>query len=131
MELHEPQARRPAAYLKEQYRKALTVLKMTGSGGEKHPEVQAERVWDDIVKKLQQKEYSFDGGTYGSQGEFVKKVAYFYHASIQGAGAYPGSAMPCAWWRNGESPRACSRTGSASLWASCSGACAGKIRGLI
>jgi hypothetical protein len=82
----------PAAYLKELYRKALTVLRMAGSGGEKYPEVLVERVWDDIVKKLQQKEFTFDAGTYGSLDEFVKKIAYFYQASIQGAGAYPGAA---------------------------------------
>jgi FMN phosphatase YigB (HAD superfamily) len=82
----------PSAYLKEMYRKALTVLQMTGSGGEKHPEIQVERVWEDIVKKLQQKEYAFDAGTYGSLDDFAKKIAYFFHASIQGTGAYPGAA---------------------------------------
>ena len=78
--------------MKELFNKALTVLKLAGSGGEKFPEVQTERVWDDIVKKLQQKEYSFDAVTYGSIGDFVKKIAYFYHASIQGTGPYPGAA---------------------------------------
>jgi FMN phosphatase YigB (HAD superfamily) len=82
----------PAAYMKELFRKALTTLQMAGGGGEKYPEVQAERVWDDIVRKLQQKEYTFDAATYGSVGDYVKKIAYFYHASIQGAGAYPGAA---------------------------------------
>jgi hypothetical protein len=82
----------PAAYMKELFRKALTTIQMAGSGGEKFPEVQAERVWDDIVKKLQQKDYTFDAGTYGSVGDYVKKIAYFYHASIQGTGAYPGAA---------------------------------------
>jgi hypothetical protein len=82
----------PAAYLKELYTKALTTLRMTGGGGEKFPEVASERVWDDLVKKLQQKEYAFDVGTYGAQNEFVRKVAYFFHASIQGYGAYPHAA---------------------------------------
>ena len=82
----------PAAYLKELFRKALTMLRLTGGGGEKFPEVQAERVWDDIVRKLQQKEYTFDTGLYGPLSEYVKKIAYFYHASIQGTGAYPGAA---------------------------------------
>jgi FMN phosphatase YigB (HAD superfamily) len=82
----------PAAYMKELFRKALTTIQMAGSGGEKFPEVQAERVWDDIVKKLQMKDYTFDAGTYGSVGDYVKKIAYFYHASIQGTGAYPGAA---------------------------------------
>jgi FMN phosphatase YigB (HAD superfamily) len=82
----------PAAYLKEIFRKALTVLKMAGSGGEKYPEIQIERVWDDIVRKLQQKDYTYDAAIYGATDEFVKKLAYFYQASIQGAGAYPGAA---------------------------------------
>jgi FMN phosphatase YigB (HAD superfamily) len=82
----------PAAYMKELYRKALTTLRLTGGSGEKNPEVQVERVWDDIVKKLFQKEYTFDAATYGSMNEYAKKIAYFYHASIQGCGAYPGAA---------------------------------------
>ncbi len=81
----------PSAYMKELYRKALTTLQMVNSGGEKNPEVQVDRAWDDIVKKLFQKEYQFDTATYGSMNEFVKKIAYFYHASIQGVGAYPGA----------------------------------------
>jgi FMN phosphatase YigB (HAD superfamily) len=82
----------PSAYLKELYTKALTTLRLTGSGGEKYPEVQSERVWEDIVKKLLQKQYQIDVSLYGVLGEFTKKVAYFYHASIQGVGPYPGAA---------------------------------------
>jgi FMN phosphatase YigB (HAD superfamily) len=81
----------PSAYMKELYRKALTTLQMSGSGGEKYPELQVERIWDDIVKKLFQKEYQYDTLTYGSMNDYVKKIAYFYHASIQGVGAYPGA----------------------------------------
>lgn len=83
---------KPSEYMRELFTKALTQLKMVGSGGEKHPEVRAELVWDDIVKKLFQKEYQYDTATYGPLPEYVKKIAYFYHASIQGAGAYPGAA---------------------------------------
>lgn len=82
----------PSEYMRELFKKALTALQLAGSGGEKYPEVQSERVWDDIVKKLFQKDYSFDAGTYGSMNEYVKKIAYFYHASIQGSGPYPGAA---------------------------------------
>lgn len=82
----------PSEYMRELFNKALTTLKLTGGGGEKFPEVQSERVWDDIVKKLQQKEYAFDALTYGSLADYVKKIAYFYHASLQGAGPYPGAA---------------------------------------
>jgi beta-phosphoglucomutase-like phosphatase (HAD superfamily) len=77
----------PAEYMRELYTRALTTLRLTGGG-----EAASERVWEDIVKKLQQKEYTFDVGTYGSLNEYAKKIAYFFHASIQGAGAYPGAA---------------------------------------
>ena len=82
----------PSEYMKELFNKALTVLRMAGGGGEKYPEVLTERVWEDIVKKLLQKDYTFDATTYGSMNDYVKKIAYFYHASIQGAGPYPGAA---------------------------------------
>lgn len=81
----------PAAYMKELYQRAYTALKMAGSGSEKYPEVVSERIWDDIVKKLLQKEYKFDVGIYGAMNDYVKKIAYFFHASIQGVGPYPGT----------------------------------------
>jgi len=82
----------PAAYLKELYQRALTQLRLTSGGGEKYPEIASERIWDDIVKKLMQKEYQFDVVLYGALNEFVQKIAYFFHASIQGTGAYPGAS---------------------------------------
>jgi beta-phosphoglucomutase-like phosphatase (HAD superfamily) len=78
---------KPSEYMRELYKKAFTTLQLTGGG-----EVPGEKIWEDIVKKLFQKEYQFDAGTYGSMNEYVKKIAYFYHASIQGAGPYPGAA---------------------------------------
>ena len=77
-------------HLKEAYNKTLETMRMTSGGGEKFPEVPVEKVWEDIVKKL--RDYSFDVGTYGSLNEYAKKMAYFFHASIQGSGAYPGAA---------------------------------------
>ena len=80
----------PAVHLKEAYTKTLTTLRMVGVSGEKFPEVAVEKVWEDIVKKL--RDYTFDVIRYGSLNEYARKMAYFYHASIQGAGAYPGAA---------------------------------------
>jgi FMN phosphatase YigB (HAD superfamily) len=82
----------PEEYLRELFNSAYTRIRMAGSGNEKFPEVQAERVWDDIVKKLQMKDYKFDPSIYGPMSDYVKKIAYFYHASIQGYGAYPNAA---------------------------------------
>ena len=80
----------PAIQMKEAFNKNLTNLLMAGSGGEKFPEFAVERAWEEILKKL--RDYNFDVLTYGSITDLSKKVAYFYQASIQGAGAYPGAA---------------------------------------
>lgn len=77
----------PEAYMKELFKKAFDLVRLTGGG-----EVKSELVWDDIFKKLMTKEYGYDGSLYGPPTEYVKKIAYFYHASIQGAGCYPGAA---------------------------------------
>ena len=81
----------PAEQLREMYLRTLTQVKFAGSGGEKHPEVSSERIWEEIVNKLFKKDYQIDVGTYGPQPEFVRKLAYFFHASLQGCGAYPGA----------------------------------------
>ena len=77
----------PGAYMKELFKKAYEIVRLTGGG-----EVRSELIWDDIVKKLMTKEYSYDAAQYGSPSEYVKKIAYFYHASIQGTGCYVGAA---------------------------------------
>ena len=82
----------PSAYMKELFKKAFDGLRLGGSGGERHPEILAERIWDDILKKLRAKEYKYEAAQYGSPAEFAKKIAYFFHASIQGTGCYPGAA---------------------------------------
>jgi hypothetical protein len=81
----------PASHLKEMVNKALTLLRMTGSGGEKHPEILAERVWEEVLKKLKS-DYKYDMSLFGPPAEYAKRIAYFYHASIQGFGAYDGAA---------------------------------------
>lgn len=52
----------PADYLGEMYAKVLYDLRSAPSPGEKHPEIQAEKIWEAIIKKLLQKEYQFDAG---------------------------------------------------------------------
>jgi hypothetical protein len=82
----------PAEYLGQLYRQALAEGKGVGVGGERHPEAAAERVWESILKKLLQKEYKFDAGFFGALNEYSRKVAYFFHASLQGTAAQPGAA---------------------------------------
>jgi FMN phosphatase YigB (HAD superfamily) len=82
----------PAEYLRELYGRVLDEQKLAPSPGEKYPEIHAERIWEGIVKKLLQKDYKFDPGFYGSLNEYSRKIAYFFHASLQGTACYPGAA---------------------------------------
>lgn len=83
----------PSEYLGQIYSLVLGEQRMAaGSGGDKHPEIAADRVWEAIVKKLFQKDYKFDTNFYGALNEFSRKVAYFFHASLQGTACYPGAA---------------------------------------
>ncbi len=89
----------PAEYLGRLYARALSDQRMAPSPGEKYPEIAAERIWEDIVKKLLQKEYQFDTGFFGSLNEYSRKVAYFFHGSMQGTACYPGAAEALAFVR--------------------------------
>jgi FMN phosphatase YigB (HAD superfamily) len=86
----------PAEYLSQLYRKGLDEQRLAPSRREKHPELSAERIWEGIVKKLLQKDYRFDAGFFGSLNEYSKKIAYFFHASLQGTACYPGAAAALA-----------------------------------
>lgn len=82
----------PSEYLAQLYEKALDEQRLAPSPGEKHPEILAEKVWENILKKLFQKDYKFDAGFYGSLNEYSRKVAYFFHASLQGTAAQENAA---------------------------------------
>jgi len=81
----------PSEYMKQIYDKVLSEQRMAPSPGEKHPEVQSEKVWEAILKKLFQKDYKFDAGFFGSLNEYSRKVAYFFQASMQGTAAFEGA----------------------------------------
>jgi FMN phosphatase YigB (HAD superfamily) len=83
----------PTDYLRRVYTDLLTEQRMLPSGTEKNPEVSAERLWEGFIKKLLQKEYQINAGLYGALNEFSRKVAYFFHASLQTPVAYPGAAQ--------------------------------------
>jgi hypothetical protein len=86
----------PADYLREIYGRVMDEQKLAPSPGGKYPEMIAERVWQSIVKKLLQKDYKFDTGFYGSLNEYSRKIAYFFHASLQGTACYAGAAEAVA-----------------------------------
>src|SRR5581483_8182558 len=81
-------AGKPADYLRQIY--ADILLELRALPGAKHMEINSERIWETVIKKLLQKDYKFDAGFYGALNEFSAKVAYFFHASLQGTACYEG-----------------------------------------
>jgi FMN phosphatase YigB (HAD superfamily) len=82
----------PSEYLQQLYAQVLIEQRTVPGGSERYPEVSSERLWEALIKKLLQKDYKFDAGFYGSLNEFSRKVAYFFHASLQGTACYKGAA---------------------------------------
>ncbi|MHB1426515.1 MAG: HAD family hydrolase [Gemmataceae bacterium] len=82
----------PADYMKHLYDSVLIEHRAVPGGTEKYPEVGSDRVWEALIKKLFQKDYKFDAGFFGSLNEFSRKVAYFFHASLQGTAGYDEAA---------------------------------------
>jgi FMN phosphatase YigB (HAD superfamily) len=86
----------PSEYMGQLYSRALGEQRMVPSPGEKCPEIRAERMWENILKKLLQKDYKFDAGFFGSLNEYSRKIAFFFHASLQGTACYDGAAAALA-----------------------------------
>jgi FMN phosphatase YigB (HAD superfamily) len=82
----------PSEYMGHIYDGVLSEQQAFPAGGEKYPEVASDRVWEAILKKLLQKDYRFDTSFYGALNEYSRKIAYFFHASLQGTCCYPGAA---------------------------------------
>jgi FMN phosphatase YigB (HAD superfamily) len=83
----------PSEYMGEIYARVLDEQRMAPSPGEKYPEIITERIWESIVKKLLPKDYKFDPSFFGSLNEYARKIAYFFHASLQGTACYDGAAL--------------------------------------
>lgn len=82
----------PASQLHLMYNNALNELQFHAGSNERHPEVDAARIWESIVKKLLSNEYVFDTAFYGSLDDYARKIAYFFHASLQGTACYSEAA---------------------------------------
>ena len=80
----------PWEQLYSQYKRFLDEQQMAGCKikGD-FPEVDSTDIWDKLVCRLQKKEYEYDVAFYGDVKEFSLKVAYFFHANLQGIEASP------------------------------------------
>ena len=55
------------------------------------PAVKSDQIWRQILAQLEEKDYECDADFYGTMDELAEKVAYFFHASLQGLEAAPGA----------------------------------------
>ena len=86
-------SRKPGApweYMFQQYKRLVEDNQLAASTrpGES-PEVNAARIWEVLIGRLGKKEFSWDASLYGEIEEFSEKVAWFFHAALQGAAASP------------------------------------------
>ena len=82
----------PSEYMRTIYKQLMAEQLSVPGGTERYLEVGADRLWEAVLKRLLQKDYKFDAGFFGSLNEFSRKVAYFFHASLQATACYPGAA---------------------------------------
>lgn len=77
----------PWEYLYRRYEHALEPQEMARSAPGEFPEVNSTAVWKTIIRELEKKEYHYKTSFYGDIDAFAEKVAYFFHASLQGIAA--------------------------------------------
>lgn len=84
-------SRKPGApweYMLQQYRRVVQAeqLKPTRRRGDLR-EVDSTVVWARLIDRLIRNGYQYDVDFYGGLGDFAEKVAYFFHANLQGVAA--------------------------------------------
>jgi FMN phosphatase YigB (HAD superfamily) len=52
--------------------------------------LRVEDMWLGVLRRLVQKEYTYDQGFYGDQVEYCRKISYYYVRASQGVSAFPG-----------------------------------------
>jgi FMN phosphatase YigB (HAD superfamily) len=85
-------SRKPGApweYMLDQYRNRMIELGMVARDKGDAPEVDSAEIWSTLLGRLLKKEYSYDVKFYGDLDELAERVAYFFHANLQGVAAAP------------------------------------------
>ncbi|MCA9080870.1 MAG: HAD family hydrolase, partial [Planctomycetaceae bacterium] len=78
----------PWEYMLQQYTKLLEERQMAGTGRKgDYPEIDSTAIWHKVVERLRKNEYQYDEDRLGDPAELAEKVAYFFHASMQGVAA--------------------------------------------
>lgn len=82
----------PWKQMYDKYRKDVEQLRMVSTGrlGDT-PEIDSRDIWGAVIRRLQAKEYRWETSIYGDEEDYAEKIAYFFHASLQGVEASPNS----------------------------------------
>lgn len=88
-------SRKPGApweYLKQMYDRSYDDLRLAGSGRKGDlTEVDSAKLWRRVLGKLELEKYTYDSAQLGDLDELSEKIAYFFHASLQGSEANDGA----------------------------------------
>ena len=81
----------PWEYMLQQYNGVLEEMRMVGTGRKGDvPEIDSSQVWAKLIDRLVRNEYTWDESLYGGLEGLAVKVAYFFHAMLQGTEAGEG-----------------------------------------
>jgi FMN phosphatase YigB (HAD superfamily) len=81
---------KPSDYMGQKYNNVVDEQRMASSGRKGDiTEVDSAKVWLKLLGMLDKKDYQYDASLYGSMEHLAEKVAYFFHASLQGTEAAP------------------------------------------
>lgn len=82
----------PWEYLQSMYLRAYDDLRLAGSGRKGDlTEIDSAKLWRKILGKLNLEEFRYDVAVYGDLDQLAEKMAYFFHASLQGTEAADGA----------------------------------------
>ena len=82
----------PSQQLSAKYKELLEMRRLAAPAAKGSvPEVESAAVWQTLLERLNEKEYTYDADFYGDLEELSDKVAYFFHASLQGVEAAPNA----------------------------------------
>ncbi len=73
------------------YHKRLSMIATRRSGD--LIDVDLVDIWEAIIRRLFDKDYSYDEDFYGNRRQFCEKVAYFFHSNLQGVEARAGAVQ--------------------------------------
>lgn len=86
--------RRPGApweVMKQQYDGLIDDAQIRSVTMGETPEIESHKLWGKVVSRLRKNQYNYDSSEYGDETQLAQKIAYFFHASLQGVEASDGA----------------------------------------